>query len=111
MSTPVMGIEKGYTGSLESVFKSALSLGTANQLTNILRDVGEDAQQRDRIYIPLDELDTFGICDREVLMGIHVPSSWKRDDRWDALMRFQIKRARKYFLEAEKGIAGLDKIA
>merc|ERR550514_995309 len=93
MATPVMGIDNNYTGSLESVFKSALALGTANQLTNIPRDVGEDAQQRDRIYLPLDELERFGISDREVLMGLHVPTSWRRDDRWETLMRYQIKRA------------------
>eukprot|EP00747_Dinoflagellata_sp_TGD_P057695 gnl/TRDRNA2_/TRDRNA2_150765_c0_seq1.p1 gnl/TRDRNA2_/TRDRNA2_150765_c0~~gnl/TRDRNA2_/TRDRNA2_150765_c0_seq1.p1 ORF type:complete len:363 (-),score=-19.86 gnl/TRDRNA2_/TRDRNA2_150765_c0_seq1:123-1211(-) len=111
MSTPVMGIDTNFNGTLDTVFKSALALGTANQLTNILRDVGEDAQQRDRIYLPLEELDKFGISDREVLMGLHVPTSWRRDDRWEAFMRYQIKRARKYFELAEEGISGLDELA
>jgi phytoene/squalene synthetase len=48
------------------VYKAALALGTANQLTNILRDVGEDAAERNRIYVPLDELAEFGISEAEV---------------------------------------------
>jgi len=46
-----MGIDILFTGSSKTVFESALALGTANQLTNILRDVGEDAQQRDKLYV------------------------------------------------------------
>lgn len=41
---------------MEPVYRAALALGTANQLTNILRDVGEDLETRNRIYVPLDEL-------------------------------------------------------
>lgn len=51
---------------MEAVHKAALALGTANQLTNILRDVGEDAVERNRIYVPLEELDQFGISETEV---------------------------------------------
>lgn len=54
MTTPVMGIDPSYKGDLAVVYKAALALGTANQLTNILRDVGEDAFERNRIYLPLD---------------------------------------------------------
>lgn len=53
-------------GGLEQVYRAALALGTANQLTNILRDVGEDVNERNRIYVPLDELDQFGIRESEV---------------------------------------------
>lgn len=53
-------------GPVEAVHKAALALGTANQLTNILRDVGEDAVERNRIYVPLEELDQFGISESEV---------------------------------------------
>lgn len=53
-------------GPVEAVHKAALALGTANQLTNILRDVGEDAVERNRIYVPLEELDQFGISENEV---------------------------------------------
>lgn len=48
------------------MFKAALALGTANQLTNILRDVGEDAAERNRIYVPLEDMDRFGISEAEV---------------------------------------------
>lgn len=45
---------------MEPVYRAALALGTANQLTNILRDVGEDLETRNRIYVPLDELQQVG---------------------------------------------------
>ena len=51
---------------MDSVYRAALALGTANQLTNILRDVGEDARERNRIYLPMDELARFGITEQEV---------------------------------------------
>lgn len=51
---------------MDTVYRAALALGTANQLTNILRDVGEDARERNRIYLPLDELERFGISEAEV---------------------------------------------
>ena len=51
---------------MERVYKAALALGTANQLTNILRDVGEDAKERNRIYVPMEELRQFGITEEEV---------------------------------------------
>ena len=53
-------------GPLKDVYQAALGLGTANQLTNILRDVGEDATERDRIYVPTQELKEFGISESEV---------------------------------------------
>ena len=53
-------------GPMEAVHRAALALGTANQLTNILRDVGEDAVERNRIYLPREELDQFGISESEV---------------------------------------------
>ena len=43
-------------GPLDKVYMAALAWFTAHQLTNILRDVGEDIRERDRIYLPLDEL-------------------------------------------------------
>merc|ERR1719429_1008045 len=67
---PVMGLDPAWKGDMEPVYRAALALGTANQLTNILRDVGEDASQRNRIYLPLDELDEFGISEKDVLRGM-----------------------------------------
>ncbi|MBE9169680.1 phytoene synthase [Pleurocapsales cyanobacterium LEGE 06147] len=80
--------------------EEAISLGIAMQLTNILRDVGEDAQ-RGRIYLPLEDLKAFNYKEEDLFNGII-------DERWRALMRFQIRRARKYYNQAEKGIRYLD---
>ena len=58
-------------GPLDKVYSAALALGTANQLTNILRDVGEDVNERNRIYLPLEELERFGIAESEVGPALH----------------------------------------
>ena len=76
--------------------KEAISLGMAMQLTNILRDVGEDIQ-RDRIYLPIEDLHAFNYTEQDLMAGIV-------DDRWKAIMKFQIKRAREYYKQAEAGI-------
>ncbi|CAN1199859.1 Phytoene synthase, chloroplastic [Linum perenne] len=68
MSVPVMGIDPGSKASTESVYNAALALGIANQLTNILRDVGEDAR-RGRIYLPQDELRKAGLSDDDIFRG------------------------------------------
>uniref|UniRef100_A0A1D1ZPA4 15-cis-phytoene synthase n=1 Tax=Auxenochlorella protothecoides TaxID=3075 RepID=A0A1D1ZPA4_AUXPR len=111
MSAPVMGIDTQYKGPLDPVYRAALSLGTANQLTNILRDVGEDAQQRSRVYLPLDELARFGISPGEVLEGTLARAPGQVDPRWAAFMRFQIERTRAVFSEAEGGIRQLSRDA
>jgi phytoene synthase len=104
MSTAVMGVDESqastpwyrpYTG--ESPMQEAIALGIANQLTNILRDVGEDAR-RGRIYIPLEDLALFNYTEQDLFNGVV-------DDRWQELMRFQIQRARKVYAEAEQGIS------
>ncbi|KAH7291861.1 hypothetical protein KP509_29G038900 [Ceratopteris richardii] len=101
MSVPVMGIAPQSKATTESVYNAALALGIANQLTNILRDVGEDAR-RGRIYLPRDELAQFGLCEDDIFAGIVT-------DKWRAFMKDQIKRARMFFDEAEKGVVELDK--
>lgn len=109
MTAPVMGIDPEYKGPLEPVYRAALALGTANQLTNILRDVGEDSLQRNRIYVPTDELDAFGIREQELLRGgLFASTNGRIDDRWRAFMKFQIKRAREFFATAEEGVHALD---
>lgn len=80
--------------------EEAITLGIANQLTNILRDVGEDAQ-RGRIYLPLEDLERFKYTEEDLFNGII-------DERWQGLMHFQIQRARKYFNDAEIGIRALN---
>ncbi|HIK08440.1 MAG TPA: phytoene synthase [Trichormus sp. M33_DOE_039] len=79
--------------------EEAIALGIANQLTNILRDVGEDAR-RGRIYLPLEDLAKFNYTEQDFFNGVV-------DDRWRALMRFQIERARQFYTKAEQGITYL----
>nr|QTZ19508.1 phytoene synthase chloroplastic [Bixa orellana] len=99
MSVPVMGIAPESQATTESVYNAALALGIANQLTNILRDVGEDAR-RGRIYLPQDELAQAGLSDDDIFAG-------KVTDKWRNFMKKQIKRARMFFDEAEKGVTEL----
>lgn len=77
----------------------AIKLGVALQLTNILRDVGED-WRAGRLYLPLDELAAFGLSEADIAAG-------RVDDRWRAFMRFQIDRTRVLYQEAEPGLAFL----
>jgi phytoene synthase len=106
MSTTIMGVDNSiYTAPWYHSqqpylpIEEAIALGIANQLTNILRDVGEDAR-RGRIYIPLEDLAKFDYTEEECIRGVV-------DDRWRSLMRFQIDRARKYYIQADKGISYL----
>ncbi|KAM7264820.1 hypothetical protein ACFE04_002503 [Oxalis oulophora] len=100
MSVPVMGIEPESKISAESVYNAALALGIANQLTNILRDVGEDAR-KGRVYLPQDELANFSLSDEDIFCG-------QVTDKWRSFMKAQIKRARMFFDEAEKGVTELN---
>lgn len=70
----------------------AETLGTAFQLTNIIRDVGEDAR-KNRIYLPMDELQRFGVTAADIL-------NRRENDNFRALMRFQGERAEHYYREA-----------
>ncbi|KAL3527384.1 hypothetical protein ACH5RR_012040 [Cinchona calisaya] len=99
MSVPVMGIAPESKATVETVYNAALSLGIANQLTNILRDVGEDAR-RGRVYLPQDELTQAGLSDEDIFAG-------RVTDKWRNFMKKQINRARKFFDKAEKGVTEL----
>lgn len=89
----------GYSG--KEAIPYAVKLGVALQLTNILRDVGEDWRQG-RLYLPQDELQAFDLTEADVARGVVT-------DRWRAFMRFQIVRARKLYAEALPGVMLLDK--
>lgn len=78
----------GYDGS-EEARGYAADLGTALQLTNILRDIAEDATLG-RIYLPLDEMDWFGVGEDEILDG-------RPTREFRRLIAFQADRARHYF--------------
>ncbi len=81
------------------LLEPAKDLGTAMQLTNILRDIAED-WEKDRIYIPLDELARFGLSPDDI-------AAKRLNDPFRAMMRFQIGRARQYYEQAEPGIREL----
>jgi len=110
MTTPVMGIAPKYVSETEETYSAALALGIANQLTNILRDVGEDTF-RNRIYVPLEELEMFGIKEEEVMACSLATPEGGTDERWRKFMKFQIKRARHYFKLAEDGVMKLEENA
>jgi 15-cis-phytoene synthase len=74
--------------------------GVAFQLTNILRDVREDAG-RDRIYLPAEDLEGFGVDPRDLAEG-------KRTDEFVALMEFEAHRARAYYKESSPLIDMVD---
>ena len=79
----------------------AIDLGTGMQLTNIIRDLAEDAGNG-RIYIPQDELHRFGCTESEL-------NACAVNDRFHALMKFLVNRARTYFENGEKLFPYLDR--
>lgn len=95
MTLPVMGTAEGYTE--EEAKSPAVALGIALQITNILRDVGEDAQTRGRIYLPLEDMERFGVTEGQILRG-------DLNENYINLIKFEIQRARDYYKEAQKGI-------
>lgn len=76
----------------ERALAFAESAGIALQLTNILRDLAEDAA-RGRVYLPREDLDRFGYSAHDLEHG-------RYDERFRALMRFQVERARNYYESA-----------
>ncbi len=91
----------GYTD--RNTLKYAHDLGIALQLTNIIRDVGEDAR-RGRIYLPLDELARFGVHTNDILDG-------HESEGFNKLMQFQIERAQHYYLQAFEHLPAADRKA
>lgn len=94
MLTPVLGCSDPRAAT------HAADLGRGMQLTNILRDVGEDLG-RGRVYLPADELKAFGLGEEDLYRG-------QVDDRWREFMRFQIRRARAYYGRAAAGVHFLE---
>ena len=84
-----------------STLEYAESLGLAFQLTNIIRDVGEDAR-RDRVYLPAEELARFGLAPEDILARRH-------SDAFVMLMQFQAERAESYYDAAFARLAPEDR--
>jgi 15-cis-phytoene synthase len=91
----------GYRNPATRVY--AERLGIAFQLTNIIRDVCEDAE-RGRIYLPLEDLARFGVSEDEILNCSYTPQFCK-------LMEYEANRARQYYLEAEHALPAEDRPA
>lgn len=81
----------------------AADLGMAFQLTNIIRDVGEDAR-RGRIYLPLDELERYGVSVQDIMHA-------RETDNFRRLMEFQIARALEYYRRAFEHLPDIDRRA
>jgi phytoene synthase len=81
--------------------KYAHDLGIAFQLTNIIRDVGEDAR-RNRIYLPMDELEQFGVTAADILNA-------RETENFQKLMAFQIERARHFYQQAFTHLPAADR--
>lgn len=80
----------------------AVNLGYALQITNIMRDVGEDAAEGGRIYLPLEDLERFGVTEKEILEGRH-------SDRFVRLMDAQYGRAKQFYQQANESLPTVDK--
>ena len=76
--------------------RHAEALGVAMQLSNFLRDIGED-WRRGRVYLPLEDLAHFGYTQQDLASGVV-------DERFVALMRFEIERARRLYEVADEGM-------
>ncbi|MCM2309327.1 MAG: presqualene diphosphate synthase HpnD [Sulfuritalea sp.] len=83
--------------------KYAHDLGLAFQLTNIIRDVGEDAR-RGRIYLPQDEMARFGVSDDDLLQANY-------SDQFRGLMAFQVERAQTLYRQAFAQLPAADRKA
>jgi len=89
----------GYTD--RRTLKYAHDLGLAFQLTNIIRDVGEDAR-RGRVYLPLDEMKRFEVPLADIFGARH-------SERFRRLMEFQIERAEGFYAQALAALPAADR--
>lgn len=89
----------GHTGT--DALPYAIKLGVALQLTNILRDVGEDWRMG-RLYLPQEDLEFFGLCEADIARG-------EVTDDWREFMAYQIARNRLLYAEAMPGIRRLNR--
>jgi 15-cis-phytoene synthase len=79
----------------------SVALGYALQITNIIRDVGEDARNG-RIYLPQEDLRRFGVTEKQLARGVHTPE-------FESLMEFQYGRARAFYADAERLLPEVDR--
>jgi 15-cis-phytoene synthase len=102
-SASVVGLMMSYVigFSDKQALTHAEQLGHAMQLTNFLRDIKEDIVERNRIYIPQDDLERFKVTEEDIVQHRWSPNM-------EALMKFQVKRAEQLYKDAEQGIPMLN---
>jgi phytoene synthase len=98
MMCSVIGLRAG--ADWEIARRHAISLGIAMQLTNILRDIGEDLR-RDRIYLPAEDMQRFGYNEADLRAQV-------RNEPFRNLMRFEAQRARAFYAHGNLGIRMLN---
>ena len=86
----------------ESCRQYAVDLGLALQLTNIIRDVGADLDNGERIYLPMEDLERFGYTPADLRARVY-------DKRFRALMDFEVQRAREYYRRAVAELSPRDR--
>ncbi len=91
LTSPIFGYQD------ETALQHAVDLGVALQLTNILRDIGEDAR-RNRVYLPQDEMQRFGYTENDLMNGVV-------NETFCDLLRFQMARANNYYQRSLPGIS------
>jgi phytoene synthase len=101
MMLRIIGMAPGFTE--EEALPYAIKMGLALQLTNILRDVGED-RRAGRMYLPGNELQAWGLCDDDLAEG-----SAPEKERWRDFMRFQVERNLALYREAWPVVQMFDK--
>ncbi|MGZ8470295.1 MAG: phytoene/squalene synthase family protein [Gemmatirosa sp.] len=94
----------GVTAAPADAIDAARTLGVAMQLTNILRDVGEDAR-RGRVYLPAADLVAHGLPGDLPAAALADGAALARDPRWIALVTYEVARARRLYRAALPGIA------
>lgn len=94
LSIPIIGLAPNE--KFDHAASYAIKLGIALQLTNILRDIGEDLL-RGRVYLPVEDLKRFNLTLKDIYNRVH-------DERFIELMKFQIQRARTLYAESLPGI-------
>ncbi len=96
----------GYTmshiiGFKDGALPHAKALGEAFQMTNFLRDIREDYEERGRIYIPEEDMHRFNVTEEHIAKHIVDPA-------WHALMKFEVERIKELYIKGSAGIPMLD---
>jgi phytoene synthase len=103
-SASVVGLMMSYVIGFnnEKALDYAPYLGEAMQLTNFIRDIGEDYKERGRIYLPQEDMDKYNVKEIDIKDN-------QVNDNFIKLIKFEIKRARNLYRQSDKGIKYLNK--